>query len=1459
MASGSKFSFTDMQNPLFLHPSDNPLSISVTKLQGAADYRSWKRSMEIQLSSKRKLGFVEGTEVRSTSDATEAIQWDTCNSMVMSWLHNNISDSIKKSVLFITSASEVWKQLQTRFQLTNGSRKYKLSRELYGMKQNGSTIVEYFTSLSSVWEELESMNLLPSVTTVGDDVTALFKAIATQREEGKLFQFLNGLDDVYAAQRSQLLLLNPLPSVEMACASIQQEESQRDVLKNTISYDTELSAMFSKSNVNVDKPLSCSVCGGKGHTNDRCWNVIGYPKWHYKNPSYQPTRPSPATQKWPNSRNNLQPKRHSAANVSVGNDASGSSQQPIVLSPQQLQQLLQLLPNQTQSVSPELGVDSLESPFSGMIACNAVQTMSNMWIVDTGATDHMTSEFNLLRNVKVAATNLTVNLPTGAKAVVSHIGDVCLDNGLHLLNVLYVPVFTHNLLSIHKLSNDNRCYAVFSPSECKIVDTQSNTVRSTGKALNGLYYLSSAKSTVNLGKQCLNVLTPSLSEQYTLWHNRLGHAPASKLKFIDCIKHCTQVSDQVCLTCPMAKFTKLPFSLSESHAAKAFELVHTDIWGPYKVSTRKKFTYFLTIVDDNSRMTWIYLLQRKSDFLKTLELFNSFVKNQFKSSIKVLRSDNAREFDDEECRKFFQAQGIMHQTSCNYRPQQNARVERKHRHVLEVARALMFQSGLHLSFWGESVLTAAFIINRLPSSILNNKCPYELLYNKPVDYNQIKAFGCLAFAMNPVHTTDKFKPRGVPCVFVGYPPTQKGYRLLDLKTMQLFVSRDVSFNESIFPLNKNTPKPYMTPLPTEMPHELVNMYIDDDLSNAPLYDNAHTTQTPAVPDESDLGGDVTEQTTLPTGPTSPTSSQSTPQPPRKSSRPHKPPTWMESYVTQPFPKPSANCITITTQPTSPNFACFLTAVTTNKDPVLFKYAVQDINWVNAMNDELSALEANDTWDVTTLPPNKRAIGCKWLYKTKFTPTGAIERYKSRLVILGCKQTYGVDYQQTFAPVAKMTTVRALLAVAALQNWYVQQMDVHNAFLHGELHETVYMRLPQGYSGLGSRIVLNQGELPASTVKLVCKLKKSLYGLRQAPRNWFDKLSTTLKSLCFVQSLADYSLFTLTKESSITLVLVYVDDLLLAGNNLQEIDRLKSMLSNNFKMKDLGAVSYFLGLEITRSAAGFFISQKKYATDLIAEFGLSSVPPLKLPMDIHLRLNADSGVFLRDPHPYQRLLGKLIYLTITRPDIAFSVHILTQFMQHPTSDHMDAAVKLLRYINSNPGQGILLASSSAATLQAYCDSDWATCPMSRRSTTGFCVLLGSSPISWKTKKQSVVARSTAEAEYRSMAVASCEITWLSALLRDMGLKALPPAMLYCDNQAALAIAANPVLHERTKHVEVDCHYIRDKVKSGAIVTKHVPTHAQVADIFTKALSTKQHYHLLGKLGAVATLPSQLEGE
>lgn len=315
-----------------------------------------------------------------------------------------------------------------------------------------------------------------------------------------------------------------------------------------------------------------------------------------------------------------------------------------------------------------------------------------------------------------------------------------------------------------------------------------------------------------------------------------------------------------------------------------------------------------------------------------------------------------------------------------------------------------------------------------------------------------------------------------------------------------------------------------------------------------------------------------------------------------------------------------------------------------------------------------------------------------------------------------------------------------------------------------------------------------------------------------------------------------------------MVLVYVDDLLLCGNCMTTIQQLKGFLAQNFHMKDLGNLRYFLGIEISRSADGIFLCQKKYTSDIISEFGMAGKKPLQLPMDIHLKLCPEKGDILADPSLYQRLVGKLIYLTITRPDISFSVQLLSQYMHQPTTIHLQAAKRLLRYLIGTKSQGLLLASSSSAQLTAYCDSDWASCPVTRRSTSGYCIFLGESPISWKAKKQTVVARSSAEAEYRSMALTACEVKWLSSLLKDLGLKDLPPTILKCDNKAAIAIAANPVMHEKTKHVDIDCHFVRDQIKEGFIKTEYTPSHQQVADIFTKILPVKAHQEHASKLGS-----------
>ncbi|PNX93880.1 retrovirus-related Pol polyprotein from transposon TNT 1-94 [Trifolium pratense] len=504
------------------------------------------------------------------------------------------------------------------------------------------------------------------------------------------------------------------------------------------------------------------------------------------------------------------------------------------------------------------------------------------------------------------------------------------------------------------------------------------------------------------------------------------------------------------------------------------------------------------------------------------------------------------------------------------------------------------------------------------------------------------------------------------------------------------------------------------------------------------------------------------------------------------------------------------------------------------EPTCVSQAMASPEWRAAMAAEFNALIQQGTWDLVPKNSAYNLIGCKWVFRVKRHPNGSIDRYKARLVAKGFHQRPGLDYDQTFSPVIKPSTVRLVLTLAIQQRWHIRQLDVNNAFLHGKLLETVYMQQPPGFV---------HPDYPDH----VCRLKKSLYGLKQAPRAWFNTLRSFLLSYGFLNSKSDPSLFIYLKGDLKIYTLVYVDDILITGNNDQAIHKCISTLATVFSIKDLGSIHFFLGVEVIPTSQGLFLSQHKYIRDLLDRTKMADAKIVHSPMSTSTSLTQHNGASSVNITEYRSMIGSLQYLSMTRPDIAYTVNKLAQFMQHPSSIHFTALKRLLRYLKATIFHGLHLKRSSSNTLYAFSDADWAGNRDDYTSTSAHVTFYGGNPISWKSFKQKAVARSSTEAEYRALASASAEVLWLSSLLSELHVSVPTVPTIYCDNLGATYLTVNPVSHSRMKHIAIDIHFVRDHVHNNNIRVQHVSTKDQLADCLTKPLSRQRHQELRFKIG------------
>ena len=368
-------------------------------------------------------------------------------------------------------------------------------------------------------------------------------------------------------------------------------------------------------------------------------------------------------------------------------------------------------------------------------------------------------------------------------------------------------------------------------------------------------------------------------------------------------------------------------------------------------------------------------------------------------------------------------------------------------------------------------------------------------------------------------------------------------------------------------------------------------------------------------------------------------------------------------------------------------------------------------------EEIRALEKNQTWKVVDLPRGKTTVECKWVFTIKYNANGFVERYKARLVAKGFTQTYGIDYSETFAPVAKLNTIRVLLSLAANLDWPLQQLDVKNAFLNGDLEEEVYMDSPSDFESQFSQ--------------KICKLQKSLYGLKQSPRAWFERFAQFIKKLGYSQCQSDHTLLVKhSSEGKMAVLIVYVDDIVITGDDYREINNLKASHAGEFEIKDLGSLKYFLGMEVARSKKGIVVSQQKYILDLLKETGMMGCRPANTPIDPNQKLQSEGNGDPVDTTRYQRLVGRLIYLSHTRPNIAFAVSLVSQFMQSPHEEHLEVVQRILRYLKSTPGRGLFFKKTGQQAIEVFTDADWAGSIMDQKSTSGYCKFVWGNLVTWR---------------------------------------------------------------------------------------------------------------------------------
>ncbi|SCZ96664.1 BZ3500_MvSof-1268-A1-R1_Chr4-4g07530 [Microbotryum saponariae] len=1071
----------------------------------------------------------------------------------------------------------------------------------------------------------------------------------------------------------------------------------------------------------------------------------------------------------------------------------------------------------------------------------------------------------------------------GGTVRASGIGSVKLvsDNGTEftLNDVIYAPESPANLISVWAFDSKG-VRITFEHGHVELCTPQ-GCIATASAIASRIYKLNASVRAGSKGALPSLVSTKSTRLPLLTLHRRYGHTSVQTLKKLaasgqveglDWPYSDFECVDFSCNACLASKAHCLPFPSSSSHAAEPLALVHSDVLSFPKESLGHKW-YLVTFIDDFSRKTWVYPIGHKSEVLQTFKDWLLEIENATGRRVKTLRSDNGGEYVSTAFNGYCVARGIRRELTIPYTPKQNGRAEQANRSIVEGTLALLSHSGLPRSCWDEAAMCYIHAKNLLPHTALGGAIPNGRWSGHTPGVGGLRAFGCRAWTTVPAHRRDKLDPKGIPLVFVGYNRHAKSYRLLDPSSMRVSLGRNVTFVETEFPFAiaptqvtqpsipgyAPQPPPVEAPTPVEPP---------------PRPPAPTPVEAPASPEStSSADNDDASSTTS----TTTESAVTLPQPPPDPAPLAKvKPTWEYGDVTKVGPDPgkygevdARNIIdgprthrqpvpTMITReqpvedPDGPtaSFKSLLLAFASTKasfadhdlsvvrDPANWGDVVrsgQEDVWGAPAQDEFDSLlndyEVFQIVESCELPAGEILLRSGWVFRTKRNQHGDITDH-------GCAQRPGLDFEKTYAPVVKFTSIRALIALAAANGYHVHQADVNKAYLHGKLDKPLYMRVPQGIN------------LPGK----ILKLSKSIYGLRQAGTIWNAEIDSTLRSLGYVPTRSDICIYRREHNGHSHYIALYVDDLLLVGPSTAEIERVLDVLELAYGIKRLGPAKYILGIQVKRGQDGSItLSQERYLRDILARFQFTDAKPASIPMQPGVVLDfEDLAATPQDRTRYLQAIGSLMYAAVgTRPDLAFVVSYLARFSQQPGPEHWTAIKQVLRYIKGTLDLGLTYRKTSQP-LRGYSDANWGACLTTSRSTMGYAFILSGAAIAWCSKREHRVAKSTTDAEYLSLSYTSGDAIHLSELLAELGAPVSGPVVLYGDNQGSLALAQHPTNHQGSRHVRISEHCVRERVAEKEIEVRYIATGDMIADIFTKALGPKSfmfHRENLGLRGAV----------